>query len=236
MPCVHGRWDSDSIDRVVPTSLPERQALCLSHQKLAHKFAQKNRFRFQRVLEYEDLFSMAMAAIWQASGTYEAGHGASFTTYAFTALLNEFRNLHKHWKRPQRAGAFTVLSLDDLKSDDEQPAWEPRSLLPAPEAELELRELTGLLSLQVRRLDPRSRRVIRGRFEEDRTLEEIGQKEGVTREYIRQVEKKALAQIRQSLKMGIPELSQAPRVSSRARAEPLSDKRVRKVARKRALT
>jgi DNA-directed RNA polymerase specialized sigma subunit len=61
------------------STIPERQALLLSHQKLAHKFAQRNRYRFARVLDYEDLFSIAMMAIWKATETYETGHGASFT-------------------------------------------------------------------------------------------------------------------------------------------------------------
>ncbi len=235
MRCVRGRWDSGSLDRTVPT-IAERHQLLLSHQKLAHKFAQKNRIRFSRVLAYEDLLQIAMVAIWKATETYETGHGASFTTYAFTALVNEFRNLHKHWKRPQREGTLAVLSLDSLGDDRDQAPWEPESGLPLPEASLEHRELHVLLSAAARRLGPLQRRVLRARFQEDRTLEEIGAREGVTREYIRQVEKKALGQLRQSLKMGIPELRGGPQISSKARAEPLATRTLRKLARSRALT
>jgi RNA polymerase sigma factor (sigma-70 family) len=218
----------------VPASLSERKELLTSHQKLAHKFARKNQYRFQRVYEYEDLFAIAMTAIWEASGTYEAELGASFTTYAFTACLNIFRNLHKHWRRPNRAGTLQTVSLDQ-QWDSDAPAWQPASTTPSAEAEIERQELCRLLDQQVRRLDARSRRVIVARFEGDETLEIIGQREGVTREYIRQIEKKALGQIRQALKMGLPELSRAPETSSRGEVEPRTAATSRNVARRRSL-
>lgn len=220
----------------MPASLSERKELLTSHQKLAHKFARKNQYRFQRIYEYDDLFAIAMTAIWEASATYESGLGASFTTYAFTACLNIFRNLHKHWKRPNRAGSLQAVSLDELRDGSDTPVWQPVSLTPSSEAEIERQELCHLLDQQVRRLDARSRRVIVARFEGDETLDAIGQREGVTREYIRQLEAKALGQIRQALKMGLPELSRAPETSSRGEVEPRSDATSRKVARRRALT
>lgn len=236
MRCVQGRWGSGNIVRVVPASPSERKELLTSHQKLAHKFARKNQYRFLRVYEYDDLFAIAMTAIWEASGTYESGLGASFTTYAFTACLNIFRNLHKHWKRPNRAGSLQVVSLDELKDDSDTPIWQPASLTPSSEAEIERQELCRLLGEQVRRLDARARRVIVARFEGDETLDAIGQREGVTREYIRQIEHKALGQIRQALKMGLPELSRAPETASRGEVEPRSGAASRKVARRLPLT
>jgi RNA polymerase sigma factor (sigma-70 family) len=217
-------------------SLPERRALLLSHQKLAHKFAQKNRLRFQRVHDYDDLFAIAQAAIWQATETYEAELGASFTTYAYTACLNAFRELNRIWKSQRRAGEFLTVSLDELQDENELPIWQPASSTPSPEATVAGREMTRVLEAQLRRLDARSRRILLARFEGGQTLEEIGHWEGVSREYIRQLESGALAQIRQALRMGFPELGPGPKVASKAAVEPLGSRTHRKVAHKRAVT
>ena len=57
-------------------------------------------------------------------------------------------------------------------------------------------EKNNLLNLALERLHPRERRVLEGRYLENKTLDEIGAEEGVQRERIRQIEWKALRKMR----------------------------------------
>lgn len=214
----------------------ERHALLLSHQKLAHKFAYKYQARFQKTHEYSDLYSMALMSIWEASETYEHHQGATFLTYAYTALLNLFGNLSRHWRRPIRRGALTALSLDERREDSDLPLVQLAAVTPPPEAEIAGRELYQLVAEAARRLPARSRRILRRRFEEDETLEVIAQTEGLTRERIRQLENGALEDLRSALRARIPELCPKGSTVSKASLEPRTPSAKRKVARQRALT
>ena len=68
--------------------------------------------------------------------------------------------------------------------------------LPDPEREQELRELKVAIAAALHDLSSKEEMVIRGRFFEDKTFQEIGDVLGVTRERVRQIEDKALKKLR----------------------------------------
>ncbi|MCC4307088.1 hypothetical protein LL252_00770 [Alcanivorax marinus] len=74
------------------------------------------------------------------------------------------------------------------EQDDSRPAWS------------EILSMAQLGDVIFSNTDSREARILENRFKDNQTLEEIGQKEGVTRERIRQIEKKALRKIRHPLK------------------------------------
>ncbi len=77
----------------------------------------------------------------------------------------------------------------------------------APDAHLEREELKELVEIALKSLDARIRRILIYRFgllgNKPRTLEQVGRKLGITRERVRQIEKKALLRIASSWRAGI---------------------------------
>ena len=98
---------------------------------------------------------------------------------------------------PQAEYGEHALSLEELVEDGDT--------LPAAERMAGNEESQRVLSL-VDRLEPRWARVLQMRFgldgEEPRTLREIGEQLGLTRERVRQIEIKALQQLSEELKAG----------------------------------
>ncbi|MGD0086958.1 MAG: sigma-70 family RNA polymerase sigma factor, partial [Verrucomicrobiota bacterium] len=72
-----------------------------------------------------------------------------------------------------------------------------------PYQDLEDKTVTGMLQDMVKHLDPREATILRYRFGLDggseRTLEEVGEKFGVTRERVRQIQNLALKKLRRMI-------------------------------------
>lgn len=107
-------------------------------------------------------------------------------------------------------------SLDDSTNDDTR--WRLHERMArandSPTANAEKRELSSVIGQVLDTLDKRSRKILVMRFGlrggKPRTLEQVGRKFGITRERIRQIEKKALQKIAstyraKSLKPYLPE-------------------------------
>jgi RNA polymerase nonessential primary-like sigma factor len=67
----------------------------------------------------------------------------------------------------------------------------------APDDEASAHQLSAALLERIETLPPKLQHVIRGRFYEDQTLQEIGLELGVSRERVRQLECEALHLLRQ---------------------------------------
>ncbi len=75
------------------------------------------------------------------------------------------------------------------------------AMQPAPSEEARVRELARVVAHQIASLPPRERHILEWRFgffdDDEQSLEAIGQKLGITRERVRQIEKKALGRLRE---------------------------------------
>jgi len=105
----------------------------------------------------------------------------------------------------RRASARPV-SLDDTVGDEDSTRLEERVAdenADHPYEELELQTSLGLLTRLLSKLNARESRILRYRFgldgEKERTLEEVGQEFGVTRERIRQLQNIALNRLKRMM-------------------------------------
>jgi len=102
--------------------------------------------------------------------------------------------------------AMRPVSLDAPIGDDDSSRLSdlvPDLEATLPDAEMDGRQLTGLVGKLVQKLNTREATILRYRFGLDggteRTLEEVGRKLGVTRERIRQLQNSALGKLKQML-------------------------------------
>ncbi|MBU6399610.1 MAG: sigma-70 family RNA polymerase sigma factor [Verrucomicrobia bacterium] len=105
-----------------------------------------------------------------------------------------------------RAAAIRPASLDAPIGDDDSNNFAEivqDENAENPYEQLEEKTVTGMLQEMVKTLDPREATILRYRFGLDggteRTLEEVGQKFGVTRERVRQIQNIALAKLRKMI-------------------------------------
>jgi RNA polymerase primary sigma factor len=110
----------------------------------------------------------------------------------------------RHWRN---SAAISATSLDaPLNSDDE--SNRVSDVVPDENAETPYQELEGkansaMVREMVATLDPREQTILRARFgldgDDEKTLEEVGEKFGVTRERIRQIQDAALRKLRKRI-------------------------------------
>lgn len=225
-----------TIDR----SHAERTLLLLSHTSLVHSVARKFSRRLKRFYEYDDLVAIGQEALWRATETWDPDRAASFLTYGHKTLLHVFLEAHKHWSRPKRQAAYTSISIEAVEAaflgEGHAPLFVLRSTLPDPEATAGLVQERRLITSELRHLEPRDQQLLRARFEDDVTLDEFGGQIGVTRERVRQMELRALGRLRDRLEPRMDGLRDAPQPVSLKAARGLTERTLRKVARKSALT
>lgn len=89
---------------------------------------------------------------------------------------------------------FTVVK--DVEARKFLTALTQRELPPTPEEVFAREEMTETIDMVLATLPARDARIIKKRFYEEKTCEEVGVEEGVTRERVRQIEDKALRKLR----------------------------------------
>lgn len=206
---------------VLPPSkltLEEREQAVRQWFPLVRKLASYYMPRLQMFYEYQDLVAVGNLALWQASLTYETGHGATFGTYGFYAVRHAYEALLKRWFAKRRRGARRSDSIDALGPDDDAPKHQLRSEVAS--AEELLSALNEQVFLQEALLDlrPRARRVIQARFIEERCLEDIARELGLSRERIRQIEIASLRKLRKKLAFELAERPKTARPVSYAQS------------------
>jgi len=108
--------------------------------------------------------------------------------------------------RQMRMASIRPASLDAPIGDDDSNNFsdlvEDENAI-TPYQDLEDKTVTGMLQDMVKHLDPREATILRYRFGLDggseRTLEEVGEKFGVTRERVRQIQNLALKKLRRMI-------------------------------------
>jgi len=110
----------------------------------------------------------------------------------------------RHWRN---SAAISAMSLDaPLNSDDESNRVSDvvaDENADTPYQELEDKANSAMVREMVATLDPREQTILRARFgldgDDEKTLEEVGEKFGVTRERIRQIQDAALRKLRKRI-------------------------------------
>jgi len=182
-----------------------------AHGGLICRCVQRYRRFIGGCLEWEDLFQAGWLGIHHAAQRFEPERGLKFSTYANwwvrafiqRAVMNERRTVRvpvhaqtDAYKRGERLH-LDALSLDaPLNPDEPGDTW--LDLLRSEsdqDAHAEQSDLEVLVDSAVESLGEKERCIIRNRFWRDRTLGEIGDDMGVSRERIRQREANALERL-----------------------------------------
>lgn len=163
----------------------------------------------------DDLLAEGMLALNKSIDTFDASKGFSFFTYAARPIqqaivrrvLSDVSDIQNRTAiRSSRhdliaRNVFLDAKVPSLRGDGERTILDAFAADSDTHAEMESREERSSAAATIARfslhLDDRTRDVFRRRFvaEEPVTLDEIGKDHGVSREYIRQIEDKALVKL-----------------------------------------
>ena len=133
-------------------------------------------------------------SLMRAAEKFDFARGNKFSTYASWAIMKNYaRSIPEQYCRASRWVTGQELVLESITDDSARPAS------PSDRAHVQKAIETGL-----NELTEREREVVRGHFglndsEKPATLEQLGQRLGVTKERVRQIEQKALARLRELL-------------------------------------
>lgn len=156
-----------------------------------------------RECELDDFHNAAIVGVLTAARRFDKRHGVKFMTYAGWYIRNECQDLVRRSRglggdhRNKLAEIPRLGSLDVPVGDSQGPLVET---LGRPEGEKPSGIPEDFWDRVASLLSPRAFRVVRLRAE-GKTLAEVGEAMGVTRERIRQIQRKAIDRLIESGKM-----------------------------------
>jgi RNA polymerase sigma-B factor len=176
---------------------PEQQHRVAANLKLARWCVR----RFAPVVrsgshDHEDAVSTAMLGLVRAARRFDPARGVPFGVYAVRwcrALLAEWQKTHQRRGFRFVAGPVRLASLDAAARPDGPPLVQALSGR-APDADARID--AAAVAAACAGLAPRQRTLLGLLFAEGRTLQEAGDRLGVTRERTRQIRDAALSQLR----------------------------------------
>lgn len=148
-----------------------------------------------RIATVEDLESIAAEAVWRATLAHSESRGAKFGTYVIHVVNHALGNVAKGARRAKRRG----LTVSTTEGDDGELPVILVSESPT-DSRISAMEVRTAVREAVDRLVPRLRDVVESRYWRDETLQAIGERHGVSRERIRQLEAEALDELRPRLR------------------------------------
>jgi RNA polymerase sigma factor (sigma-70 family) len=157
-------------------------------------------------VDYADLISEGNLALMRSVDKFDCSRGFKFSTYACRAILKSFSRVATRTARYR--GHFPT---------EFDPALEKGHQVEQKRQDVEedcVDELKAILGQNLARLNDVEQRVIRARFAIDdevdqadiakgKTLEQVGEMIGVTKERVRQIQNKALGKLRVALERGV---------------------------------
>lgn len=157
-------------------------------------------------VDYADLISEGNLALLRSVDKFDVARGFKFSTYACRAILKSFSRVASRTARYR--GHFPTEYDPVLEKSD---FVEKKRVDVAEDC---VDELKSILGSNVANLNDVERRVILARFALDeprdepiapkaKTLEQVGQMIGVTKERVRQIQNKALHKLRSALESGV---------------------------------
>jgi RNA polymerase sigma factor (sigma-70 family) len=138
---------------------------------------------------------VATVAVWQAVEHYREDRGAKFGTYVIHVVNNALMREQAHWSKKKRK----ALLVSTSPGSDEELAVILVDSGPGPAARADGTQMRHVVREAVDALEPKLKEIVERRYWRDETLQEIGDSWGLSRERIRQLEAKALQQLKPRL-------------------------------------
>jgi RNA polymerase primary sigma factor len=176
---------------------------------LASRFAKKT-----TLLTYDDFYQAGMMGLIRAIKGYDSGRGVLFLTYAghwvrqfmqSTAYTEE--DMIRAPRKYQNA-RFLRVNLDEPTHNGDYVTLDDLAVAP-PEYQYDAEPDHPFVGVNYRdiafdRLDERERRIIEAYIVDERTLEEIGHTEDITKERVRQIKVAAIRKLRDATLINNP--------------------------------
>ncbi len=167
----------------------ERERLVTDNMQLAHYIA--NCYRSMPV-EFEDIRSAAYLGLVKAAGTFDAGKGIKFSTFAVRVIVNEILMQYRKQKRCR----FVTISLEAPVLPEEDISL--MDMIPDKRNPYEMVETMADIQAGIKSLSERERQVLRIKAADpDTSQTEIGEMMGVSQSaasrYLKRVREKVLA-------------------------------------------
>jgi len=182
-------WTVRRIDALLKASDWYRDRLVKSNMRLVISIVKK----FVNMHNgFDDLLSDGIIALMRAVDKFDVGLGYRFSTYATQVVRrNSYRRVMENQKERQRATLSVHDPGIDISDEHRSPAM----------SESRWETLRGRLSTMLDKLDRREKLIIRARFSlgghrNVQTLQKLADRLGVSKERIRQLEKRALDKLR----------------------------------------
>lgn len=159
-----------------------------------------------RGVEFEDLYQSGYLAMVAAVNTYDPAAGGAFSTWLMYHLKNIFAEATGYrTQKGRRDPLNNYLSLDTPLTDDADSdalmdvVADPAGLQwrESLENAIWYKELQEVVEAALATVPEKYRDILRLRYWESMTLDEIGQLRGISQERVRQMENKALRQLQQ---------------------------------------
>lgn len=190
--------DMDRLEELLKQSQKVKDQLINANMRLVASIAKKHARPTDNFFE---LLSDGNLSLIKAVEKFDYSRGNKFSTYASWAIMKNYaRSLPDEKTKRDRflTGADEIFDgVADSRSDEQ------RELLTAESKKQQVHELLD-------RLDERERRIMQLRYgingERGLTLEQVGQKEGITKERVRQIEARGLTKLKTLAEEGVGEM------------------------------
>jgi len=136
-----------------------------------------------REFGFEDIFSAGMEGLYKAARRFDYSLGYRFSTYAFRGISNQIYNEISRIER-KRAREIT----NSIKGEELSCSGDIKEIFN--------QDLYSILNEKISGLSENERKVINLKYYQSYTLREISKKMGVSHEKIRQIQKKAIRNLR----------------------------------------
>lgn len=169
------------------------EEVVIKYEALVYKLARKQYIKkkdlMDRDMSFEDLVQLGYIGLLDAYRSYEEGKGANFMTYAYTCIPNR---IVRDGFRPRRVKTMMALdsgvSLDaPVKTDKGEDTSYGDLLAGEDDYNIESTVYEDIRVKLFNKLSSREKQILTMYNLEEKTLDEIGQKIGLTRERVRQI-------------------------------------------------
>ncbi len=202
-PCRASKRQLNTIDRLLERSNEYQQRIIQANLRLVVSIANRH---IRRGLNVFELISDGNMSLMRAIERFDFSRGYKLSTYASWAIMKNFARTI-----PEERHRYTryVTGRDELLD-----AAPDRSSAAAAHEPAEAEGLRAALAGGFDQLDPREREILTchyglGNGQQPTTLEQLGARFGVTKERIRQIEKRALAKLKNVLSPSLAEHANA---------------------------